>query len=123
MCVVWGCSYIFTCLNPITRYLFPEADDKLLKYLEEDGQSIQPEFYLPILPTILVNGASGIGTGWSTDVPCYNPRDIAENIKRMIRGAEPVAMKPWYENFKVRPPSLRCPARLLVSYFEHRREK
>lgn len=37
--------------------------------------------YMPILPTVLVNGAEGIGTGWSTYVPNYNPKDIAENLK------------------------------------------
>lgn len=50
---------------------------------------------------VLVNGAEGIGTGWSTSVPSYNPRDVVENIKRMLRGEEMIAMAPWYRNFKV----------------------
>lgn len=41
---------------------------------------------MPILPTVLVNGAEGIGTGWSTYVPNYNPRDIAENLKVWVQG-------------------------------------
>ena len=53
--------YIFTCLSPITRYLFHEADDKLLSYLEDDGQAVEPRWYMPVLPTCPVNGANGIG--------------------------------------------------------------
>lgn len=48
--------------------------------------------YCPIIPTVLVNGAEGIGTAWSTKVPNYNPREIVENIRRMIRGEEPEPM-------------------------------
>ena len=61
--------YIFTCLSPVTRTIFPEADDPVLEYLVEEGQSIEPNYYLPIIPMVLVNGAEGIGTGWSTFIP------------------------------------------------------
>ena len=56
--------------------------------------------YMPIIPMVLVNGASGIGTGWMTSIPNYNPREIVSNLKRMIRGDEPKLMIPWYKNFK-----------------------
>jgi DNA topoisomerase-2 len=72
----------------VTRTLFHEDDDFLLNYLEEEGQSIEPDYYLPIIPLALVNGAEGIGTGWSTFIPSFNPRDIVENIKRMLQGQE-----------------------------------
>ncbi|KAJ6897486.1 hypothetical protein NC651_023380 [Populus alba x Populus x berolinensis] len=58
--------YIYTQLSPITRFLFPKDDDGLLNYLDEDGQTIEPTWYIPIIPTVLVNGCEGIGTGWST---------------------------------------------------------
>jgi DNA topoisomerase-2 len=61
----------------LTRIIFNEVDDMILKYREEDGKKIEPEYYLPILPMLLVNGSVGIGTGWSTDVPCFNPEDVA----------------------------------------------
>jgi len=48
--------YIYTKLSPLTRLLFKEEDDKILNYLQEDGQTIEPEFYLPIIPTVLING-------------------------------------------------------------------
>ncbi|EKX38687.1 hypothetical protein GUITHDRAFT_158481 [Guillardia theta CCMP2712] len=92
--------YIFTYLHPITRFLFHEADDAILKYLNDDGQSIEPQFYVPILPTVLVNGAHGIGTGWSTDVPCYNPRDVVSNLKRLLRQEVMEPMHPWFRGFQ-----------------------
>lgn len=81
--------YIFTKLEPITRTIFHPDDDQLLNYLKDDGTSIEPEYYVPVIPMILVNGADGIGSGWSSTIPNYNPRDIIANIRRMIK-KEPV---------------------------------
>ena len=66
--------YIFTTLSRVTRYIFPEPDDHSLTYLEDDGQLVEPEFYVPIIPMCLVNGAEGIGSGWSTNIPSFDPR-------------------------------------------------
>ena len=76
--------YIFTSLNPVTRAIFPSSDDCLLNYLTDDGQSIEPEFYVPIVPMVLINGSSGIGTGWSSNVPNYDARAIIHNLRLMI---------------------------------------
>lgn len=73
----------------MTRHLFNESDDSVLTFLEEEGQSIEPTFYLPIAPLSLINGAEGIGTGWSTYIPSFNPADIVANLKRMMEGIEP----------------------------------
>jgi DNA topoisomerase-2 len=80
--------------------MFMESDERLLKYQYDDGQRIEPEYYLPILPLALVNGCEGIGTGWSTNIPNYNPRDVAANIKRLINEEETLEMTPWYRGFK-----------------------
>lgn len=93
--------YIFTCLEKITRYIFPEADDAVLTYLTDDGNQVEPMFYVPIIPTILVNGTSGIGTGFSSDVLCYNPRDIIQVLKHKLTSNAPYAeLVPYYEGFK-----------------------
>ncbi|XP_068647207.1 DNA topoisomerase 2-like [Aristolochia californica] len=92
--------YIYTCLSPLTRYLFPKDDDILLDYMNEDGLSIEPTWYMPIIPTVLVNGSEGIGTGWSTYIPNYDPRDIVANVKRLLSGESMVPMHPWYNGFK-----------------------
>lgn len=76
--------YIFTYLDPIARYLFPEVDDALLKYLEDDGQLIEPAYYCPIIPLLLVNGCQGIGTGWSTFIPPFNPIDVLNYIRAKL---------------------------------------
>ncbi|XP_059649125.1 DNA topoisomerase 2 [Cornus florida] len=92
--------YIYTQLSPITRYLFPKEDDILLDYQNEDGQSIEPTWYMPIVPMVLVNGSEGIGTGWSSYVPNYNPRDIIVNVRHLLNGEPMEPMHPWYKGFR-----------------------
>ena len=91
--------YIFTCLNPIVKHIFKEDDFDVLTYLDDDGTMIEPEYYVPVIPTVLVNGAIGIGTGFSTNIPCYDPKEIINNLKRMLNGEEPLDMIPWYKGF------------------------
>jgi DNA topoisomerase II len=57
--------YIFTKLSPISRAIFHPDDDPLLNSLQEDGCTVEPEWYMPVIPMVLVNGAEGIGTGTS----------------------------------------------------------
>ena len=95
--------YIFTHLQPITKILFNDHDSKLLDYLDDDGMAIEPKYYIPLIPLILVNGSEGIGTGYSTNIPCYNPDDIITNLKKLIDSdgtAELLPMVPWYRGFK-----------------------
>jgi DNA topoisomerase-2 len=92
--------YIFTKLTKEARKLFDPKDDAILNYLDDDGRSIEPDFYMPTLPMVLVNGTEGIGTGFSCYVPPFNPDDIKENIKRVLGGEEVVPMKPWFRGFK-----------------------
>jgi DNA topoisomerase-2 len=94
--------YIFTRLQPIVKVLFNEHDNVLLDYLDDDGMSIEPKYYIPILPMVLVNGSEGIGTGYSTNIPCYNPVDIVHNLKILIETDGRGDMKPmipWYRGF------------------------
>ncbi len=79
-------------LSPFTRAIFNPIDDEQLNYLYDDNLRIEPEWYCPVIPMILVNGAEGIGTGYSTFVPNYNPREIIANLKRLINGLEPTDM-------------------------------
>ena len=92
--------YIFTQLHTCVETLFPKEDDALLNYIEDDGVQVEPDFFLPTLPLVLINGAEGIGTGYSTFVPCYNPSDIIRNIKCVLNNEEQPEMVPWYKNFK-----------------------
>ncbi|XP_076167856.1 DNA topoisomerase 2 isoform X2 [Ptiloglossa arizonensis] len=92
--------YIFTMLSPLARFIFHKYDEPLLKYEYDDNQKIEPVYYVPTIPMVLVNGADGIGTGWMTKIPNYNPREIIENLYRMMDGADPKPMIPYYKNFK-----------------------
>lgn len=99
--------YIFTSLSPISRYLFPEDDDVLLHYLEDDGQKIEPEYFCPILPMLLVNGSQGIGTGWSTQIPPYDPEDILNYIVAKLDGVENLPpIRPYARGFEGKIESL-----------------
>lgn len=91
--------YIFTMMSPLTRLIFHPLDDPLLQYQVDDGQKIEPMWYIPIIPMVLVNGAEGIGTGWSTKIANYNPRDLISNLRRMINNEESLPMHPFYKNF------------------------
>jgi DNA topoisomerase-2 len=92
--------YIFTRLHKITRYIFPEEDDAILKYLNDDGYPVEPIYYVPIIPMVLVNGSKGIGTGFSTDIMCYNPKDIISYLKSKLENTiQSVDFVPYYEGF------------------------
>ncbi|XP_061445305.1 DNA topoisomerase 2-alpha isoform X2 [Rhineura floridana] len=92
--------YIFTMLSSLARLAFPAVDDSVLKFLYDDNQRVEPEWYIPIVPTVLINGAEGIGTGWSCKIPNYDIREVVNNIRRMLDGDEPLPMFPSYKNFK-----------------------
>lgn len=94
--------YIYTYLNPITSTIFRDDDDKVLKYLDDDGTPVEPVWYAPIIPMILVNGSKGIGTGFSTDIPSFNTSKIIQYIKTSLEGGDTssIDIEPYYEGFK-----------------------
>jgi DNA topoisomerase-2 len=93
--------YIYTHLKKLTRHIFPEADDAVLKYLNDDGTQVEPVHYIPIIPMLLVNGSKGIGTGFSTDIMCYNPLQIIDYLVESLSGKEnTIVIAPYYEGFK-----------------------
>jgi len=97
--------YIFTQLNPITRYIYRKEDDAVLQYLEDDGFPVEPLFYVPIIPMILVNGGKGIGTGFSTDVLSYSPDKLIEYLQSKLKGctqdsiSDDIKFQPTYRGF------------------------
>lgn len=92
--------YIFTDVMEITKQIFNPLDNALYKYVQDDEQTVEPEWYLPILPMLLVNGGEGIGTGWSTNIPSYNPVDIVSNIRKLMANEEMEEMVPWYRGWE-----------------------
>lgn len=78
--------------SPLAKFVFHPKDEPLLSYLRDDNIKIEPVWYLPIIPMVLVNGAEGIGTGWMTKIPNHNPREIIDNLLRMLKGDDPLPM-------------------------------
>ncbi len=100
--------YIFTHLASITRYVLRKEDDPILEYLEDEGKAIEPMYFVPVVPMLLVNGCAGIGTGYSSDVPSFNPLDLVEWIKIWLEMeadndeiyTEYPQLQPWYWGFQ-----------------------
>ena len=93
--------YIYTKLRNITKNMFMDDDKDILNYLEVDGKQVEPEYYVPIVPQILLNGTEGIGTGWSTKIPKYKLEDLVDFIDKKLDGVKRRApLIPYFENFK-----------------------
>lgn len=94
-----GARYIYTHISPEAKVLFDKRDLPLLKYLDDDGKQIEPEFFVPVLPVVLINGAKGLATGWSTEIPPYNPQEIATWIEQRHTGTPTIVLNPYYRGF------------------------
>jgi DNA topoisomerase-2 len=92
--------YIWTMLDELTPLIFNPMDSPVLNQQDDDGMPIEPEFYAPIIPMILVNGAQGIGTGFSTKIPPYNPNEIIQNLRNIMNGKSFESMDPWWQGFE-----------------------
>ena len=91
--------YIFTLLNPMTPLLFHPDDQPLLEYLDDDGQGVEPKHYVPILPIALMNGVHGVGTGYSTSIPMYDPLDICNAFIDKLKTAQKASAKDHLNTF------------------------
>ncbi|KAL1507479.1 hypothetical protein AB1Y20_008315 [Prymnesium parvum] len=105
--------YLYTKLSSVTPKLFPPEDAPVLEHATEDGELVEPHFFVPIIPVLLLNGSHGIGTGWSTDVLSYNPFDVIDNVEAHINGRPMKPMRPWYNGFtgEIAPKRPRATAR------------
>jgi DNA topoisomerase-2 len=93
--------YIYTQLSKITRCIFSFKDDDILTYLNDDGTQVEPIYYAPIIPMVLVNGSKGIGTGFSTNILCYNPLDIILYLKnKILKITNNIQFVPYYDGFQ-----------------------
>ena len=91
--------YIWTKFEDLTTKIFMVDDEPILKKQHDDGMPIEPETYAPIIPMILINGTKGIGTGFSTTIPPFNPKDIVKSIRNKINGKPIETLKPWWQGF------------------------
>jgi DNA topoisomerase-2 len=92
--------YIFCGVGGLTRLLIRPDDDELLSYEEEDGESVQPSHFVPILPMVLINGQDGVGTGWSTSIPPHHPLQVLDAVIAKLDGLDPPKLVPWFAGYK-----------------------
>lgn len=93
--------YIFAKLSLLVKYIFRAEDECILKYQYDDGSMIEPVNYIPIIPMLLVNGSVAIATGWSTNVPSFNPIDLIKYIKNILtKKSQTIQLLPWYNHYK-----------------------
>lgn len=92
--------YIFAQVSKLMKYVYRPEDECILEYQVDDGTTIEPLYYIPIIPMLLVNGSVAIATGWSTNVPSFNPKDLIDWIKLYINSGNQKEIAPWYKGFK-----------------------
>lgn len=85
--------------DPIQDMLFPRADDPILTHIIEEGHTVEPEMYYPIIAMPLVMGSKGIATGWSTDIPQHHPVHVIDATLSYLTGATECTISPWYRGF------------------------
>lgn len=92
--------YIFTYGNVLLDKIFRKEDQVILKNRIEENEIIEPYNYYSIIPMSLINGAIGIGTGYSTKIPQFNPLDVIDNLISLIDEEKLLkSLKPWYYGF------------------------
>ena len=96
--------YIHTCLEGITDYIFRKEDSAILDYIDDDGTSVEPKYYYPVVPLLVINGSIGIGTGFSTDIPPHDPEEVVGLLNDRLDGRretlDNIALRPWWLGFK-----------------------
>lgn len=80
-------------------YVYREEDFPLLEILEDEGKKIEPKYYLPIIPMLLVNGSKGISVAYSTFIPKYNPMKLVLWMRRKLLGKQLPKLIPYYEGY------------------------
>jgi DNA topoisomerase II len=96
--------YIHTHLEQIVDVIYRKEDAPILKHLEDDGDIVEPDTYLPVVPMLAINGSVGIGTGFSTDIPPHNPKEVVDLLRARLAGAEETlagkTLNPWWIGFR-----------------------
>jgi DNA topoisomerase-2 len=95
--------YIHTQLEPIVDSMFKKEDSSILNYIDDDGEVVEPEYYQPVVPLLVINGALGIGTGFSTNIPPHNPSDVLSLLRDRLTLRRDtlagLALQPWWYGF------------------------
>jgi DNA topoisomerase-2 len=94
--------YLHTQTSNLAKYIFRQEDDGILDKNVVDGKQVEPVFFLPVVPIVLLNGFKGIGTGWACNGPNYGPLEVADALKKRINGEPVPRLLPAYRGFRGR---------------------
>jgi len=89
--------YIATKLHKNFRLLY--KDFELLESRYEEGNEIEPKYFLPIIPTVLLNGGSGIAVGFATNILNRNPISLIDACLKSLDGKRYTEPSPWNREF------------------------
>jgi DNA gyrase/topoisomerase IV subunit B len=96
--------YISTKLEDISWAIFSEMDEPILRHALEEDKEVEYEQFMPVICIILINGAEGIASGFSTTIPCHNPKDISDYQKAKLKAKggkiDFPPLVPWYRGYK-----------------------
>ena len=84
--------YIGTKLSANFRLIY--KDFELLEYKEEEGEIIEPKYFLPIIPTVLINGGSGIAVGFASNILNRDIKEIIDVCIKYLNGKKITTVKP-----------------------------
>lgn len=89
--------YIYTKMTRHCQTLFPESD--VYESVFSEGSEIEPKFYVPVLPVLLLNGSLGIASGWMCSCPSFSIQDVKFNAEEAMNGREPKDIIPHFNGF------------------------
>lgn len=92
--------YISAGVAKIISLIFRKEDNGILDYNYAGEERLEPKFFLPVIPMLLVNGAQGIGTGYATKVPNHDPKAIIAALRQLLDGLDHTPLSPWYNGYK-----------------------
>lgn len=107
----WGCRinptaaaprYTRLKLSDISKACISEDDEQIIGRQYFEGDYIEPKFFVPTFPLLLLNGSNGLSTGFSSTIYPRNPKDVIKYIQKRLEGVSKprIELKPWFKNFK-----------------------
>lgn len=91
--------YIYTKIIPGFYDIFSKEDIAITDYVMDEGVQLEPKYMLPSLPLVLINGATGMGSGFATDIQLHNPKDVAKAVAQAAAGKKLTPLVPWVKGF------------------------
>lgn len=106
----WGCRinpnaaaprYTRMCLSDVSKQFIHDDDEEIVGRQFFEGDYIEPKFFMPTFPLLLLNGSNGLSTGFSSTIYPRNPKEVVSYIKKKLKGVQPrMALLPWFRGFK-----------------------